>query len=122
MPCKRSGSVFCAISTKMVVLIAGLFLFSGCYEMDEAKGSLLVPFSIDYKGLKTCEAAGIVSINAVLNDGVTRYDATAKCTDYEVAFEKVTPGNYDLTIYGLNAVDLAIADSLGSEDLQVEIR
>ncbi|MCP4599870.1 MAG: hypothetical protein GY847_04895 [Proteobacteria bacterium] len=82
------------------------------------EGSVVVPFSIAYNGT-TCEAAGVETVQAVLDDGA--YKAEVDCTDYEILFEGVEAGDHSLALYGLNADGVPIADSLGDGMQEISV-
>jgi hypothetical protein len=88
--------------------------------MDAGRGAMRASFAVDYNGY-TCESAGIDSIRVVLDDGLSSYEATAPCTDYEIEIENVPSNIYAVTIYGLNEEGVAIADSLNYDGIYVEI-
>jgi hypothetical protein len=97
--------------TAGVAAVVSVVFSSGCYETyrEDPVGTLTVPFEIAYNG-SDCEAAGVVRVLAVLNDG--EYETEVSCDQYEIIFEDLQEGEYSLSLYGLNAKGVPIVDSL----------
>ncbi len=115
-------SINCPLVKVNAVLISIILMFlTGCYEMHtgESQGTLVVPYSISYNGT-TCEAAGVVTVRAVLDDGL--FESETDCTDYEIVFNDVDAGSYSLTAYGLDKNGVPVVDSLlnGPEEVLIE--
>lgn len=98
-------------SFRTVVWSAWILIFTGCYDTyrEEPVGILVVPFEIVYNG-SGCDAAGVVQVLAVLDEG--EYQIETDCTRYEAILENIPEGPHSLALYGLNAAGVTVVDNL----------
>ncbi len=103
-----------------LVVVVGMGTLTGCYDsvFMAPEGDLIAPYSIAYQGT-SCESAGVKTVRAVLDNGT--YIAEASCDAYEIQFEGVEPGAYELTVYGLNDRGKPVVDNLENGPVVVQI-
>jgi hypothetical protein len=87
---------------------------------EDPTGTVLVDYSIAYNG-STCDAAGIEKVKVVLKGETDRFDAEVDCQDYRIAVEDVDEGTYELSLFGLNHDNIAVADSLLDGPVEVVV-
>jgi hypothetical protein len=97
------------------------FIISGCYEMmvEEEFGIVDAEFAISSDQI-SCEEAGVESIVAVLGDG--EYSETVPCNDHRIRINGIEPGEYALTLYGVNREGTRVVDNLKDGGQSVHVR
>lgn len=81
-----------------------------CGEAEPQAGMLVVPFALG--NYKECADLGITQVRADLDDGAAT--KAVSCEVGEVRFNDLSPGAYDVKLYGLDADGFPVMDSLGS--------
>jgi len=89
----------------------------GCSEEGHDTGVLVVPYELGNR--RDCEQLGIVAVRAELDQG--DYVEETDCDVGEVRFNLLEPGRYDVVVYGLDADEVAVMDSLESSPLAVDV-
>jgi hypothetical protein len=96
-------------SLMLVVLMS--WLLAGCASDEEPRtGVLVVPFELGNQ--RTCEELGIVAVRAELDGG--DFVEEADCEAGQVRFAHLMPARYEVVLYGLDADDQAVMDSLAN--------
>src|SRR5262245_9198900 len=93
-------------------------LLAACSEEAAPQsGVLVVPFELGTG--RTCEELGVVAVRAELDNG--DFVEEADCELGQVRFEHLMPGRYVAVLYGLDAHDVEVMDSLaiGQKPIQV---
>lgn len=91
---------------------------AGCGGEESAEtGVLVVPFELGNQ--RTCGELGIVAIRAELGDG--DFIEEVECDAGEVRFDRLDPGRYKVTLYGLDGDDVPVMDSLGDGPSSIQV-
>lgn len=102
-----------------VALTLSASSLAACGGGDESAetGVLVVPFELGNQ--RTCEELGIVAVRGELGDGDIVEEV--ECDAGELRFTDLDPGRYQVTLYGLDAADVPVMDSLadGPQPIQV---
>ena len=95
-----------------------LVLAASCGGSGHAdRGVLVVPFELGNR--RTCEALGVVSVRAELDEGTLSQEAS--CDAGKIRFDQLKPGSYDVSVYGLDKDGKAVMDSLNHGALAVDV-
>lgn len=89
----------------------------GCSDQGPEPGVLVVPFELGNQ--KDCDSLGVVAVRAELDGG--DFVEEVDCEAGQVRFNFLMPGTYDLALFGLDADDVPILDSLATENLRVSV-
>jgi len=80
-------------------------------------GVLVVPFELGNQ--RSCEELGIVAIRGELDNGDLIEEV--ECDAGELRFERIDPGRYKVTLYGLDEDDVPAMDSLGDGPRSIQV-
>lgn len=104
-------------STRGLQMALATSALLGCGSGKDDSGVLVVPYELGNH--KDCAALGVVSARAELDDGAQA--AEVDCDSGEVRFNLLKPGNYDVTVYGLDQDGVAVMDSLVDGPRHVDV-
>jgi len=91
---------------------------AGCGGSDKPdSGVLVVPFELGNH--RSCKDLGIATVRAELDDGA--YAEEVDCDAGEVRLNLIDPGKHQVVVYGLNAHDVAVMDSLADGPVKVDV-